>query len=329
MVCLARFRLLITGLSALLSFPAADVLAQQAQSSPAMVATPTGPVAGPLDVNTALQRFPLAESAKNAKELIPHWTLPKKIVVIVDTPARTAWLQEAMPSGVTVVGVPNDAAAQKELPDAYAFILANGDCGFVHGEGNADMFKNDPHLEWVHSASGGTDQCLISPQLANGAILLSNSQKVKSNALAESAYGFIFALARNMDIASANTHAGAFGSVRPTRPPKSLSGATMLVVGLGGSGTEVARIAHELGMTVIATRASGHDGPPYVEYVGLSDELLNLIGRADIVVVAAPLTPETKGMFNSAMFSRMKRGAMFVDFTRAPRTWRQRCRMAG
>ena len=70
-------------------------------------------------------------------------------------------------------------------------------------------------------------------------------------------------------------------------------------------------------MTVLATRASSREGPQFVEYVGLANELPNLIGRADIVVIAAPLTPDTKGLFNSAMFSKMKRGAMLVNFTRA------------
>jgi len=70
-------------------------------------------------------------------------------------------------------------------------------------------------------------------------------------------------------------------------------------------------------MTVIATRASSREGPPFVERVGLANELPDMIGRADIVVIAAPLTPDTRGLFNAAMFSKMKRGAMLVNFSRA------------
>ena len=61
---------------------------------------------------------------------------------------------------------------------------------------------------------------------------------MKSDGLSETAFGFIFALARNAEVAFGNARAGAFGSVRPTRSAKSLEGATMLVVGLGGAGTE-------------------------------------------------------------------------------------------
>jgi phosphoglycerate dehydrogenase-like enzyme len=153
--------------------------------------------------------------------------------------------------------------------------------------------------------------------LASGKILLTNSQKVKSDTLSETAFGFIFALARNLDTAVDNQRAHDFGAVRATRPVKALEGATMLVVGLGGAGTEIARLAHEFGMEVIATRATSHDGPPFVKYVGLSNELPNLIGSADVVVIAAPLTAETRNLFNAAMFAKMRKGAMLVDFTRA------------
>ena len=78
-----------------------------------------------------------------------------------------------------------------------------------------------------------------------------------------------------------------------------VEGKTLLVVGLGGIGTEVAQLAHGLGMHVIATRNSRREGPDYVEYVGLADEYRTLAARADVVVNATPLTPETRGMFDA------------------------------
>lgn len=289
---------------------ASAVQAQQA-ASPGKVMTPSGVLDGPLDVNTALQKFPLTESAKSAKELLTNWTPPKKLVVIVDKPERTAWLQQVMPTGVRVVGAINDAAAAKELADADAYVMATGDCTPANWSGSSAM-------KWVHSSSGGSDHCLrAAPVLGTGKILFTNSQKVKSDSLSENAFGFIFALARNMDIAVDNQRAGTLVSERPARAAKTLEGATMLVVGLGGAGTEIARLAHEFGMNVIATRATSREGPSYVKYVGLSHELPNMIGDADIVVIAAPLTPDTNNLFNSAMFSKMRRGAMLVNFTRA------------
>lgn len=95
-----------------------------------------------------------------------------------------------------------------------------------------------------------------------------------------------------------------------------ISGKTMLVVGLGGIGGEVAKRAHALGMRVIATRATRQQKPDYVDHVGTSDELATLIGQADVVVNALPLTAETRGIFNAAMFARMKRSAYFINIGR-------------
>jgi phosphoglycerate dehydrogenase-like enzyme len=101
------------------------------------------------------------------------------------------------------------------------------------------------------------------------------------------------------------------------RHSKQLRGATMLIVGLGGAGVEIARIAHALGMKVIATRNSSREGPDFVSYVGLADETPKLVGEADVVVICAPLTPATRGLFNAAMFARMKKDAILVNWTRA------------
>jgi phosphoglycerate dehydrogenase-like enzyme len=95
-----------------------------------------------------------------------------------------------------------------------------------------------------------------------------------------------------------------------------LSGRTILVVGLGGIGTEVARRAHALGMTVTATRASSREGPDFVSYVGLADELLALAAKADVVVSSLPLTPQTTGLFDTGFFSAMKPTAYFINVGR-------------
>lgn len=90
----------------------------------------------------------------------------------------------------------------------------------------------------------------------------------------------------------------------------------MFVVGLGGIGTEIARRGHGLGMRVIATRRSSRSGPNFVDYVGLSHEMTDLAGQADVVVNALPLTDETRGIFDSDFFSALPQGALFVNIGR-------------
>src|SRR5882672_9184803 len=99
-----------------------------------------------------------------------------------------------------------------------------------------------------------------------------------------------------------------------------LEGKTVLVVGLGGIGTEVARRAHAFGMKVTATRASGRTGPDYVSYVGLPEELPALAKDADFVVNCTPLTPATTGIFNAKFFALMKPTAYFLSVGRGRST---------
>jgi phosphoglycerate dehydrogenase-like enzyme len=259
-----------------------------------------------LDLPTALAEFQLPESGRSARELVPGWVAPRRMVVMVDKPERTAWLQEAMPAGVTVVGVKAESEIAPLLAEADA--LVDVDCGAAKG--------NAPKLRWVHAASGGGDTCLVVERIARGDTLLTTSQKVKNTGLAEMGIGFMFALARDVDVLVANQQQRDL-SRRGGRPGLRLEGSTMLIVGLGGAGTEIARMAHAMGMKVIATDPVNRNPPDFVSHVGLPEDLPSLIGQADVVMVAAPLTPQTRGMFNTALFQRMKRTAMLINWARA------------
>jgi phosphoglycerate dehydrogenase-like enzyme len=269
---------------------------------PASAAAPAAP-----DLAAALTEFQLPESSRTVKELITGWAPPKKLVVVVDKPERTAWLQQAMPAGTTVIGVRRDAEAQELLGDADAVIEVN--CAIAVGD------APKPKLKWVHGNSGGGDTCLQIPAIVRGEMLLTNSQKVKNTVLAEMGMGYVFALARSIDVGLENQRQRDLN--KRGRPGKRLEGATMLIVGLGGAGTEIARMASAVGMKVIATDPVNRNPPSFVSHVGMPDELPSLVGQADVVTIAAPLTPATRGLFNAAMFARMKRDAIFVNWTRA------------
>ncbi len=271
------------------------------------VAVAGAPAAARPDLATALAEFQLPESSRTVKELIPGWSKPRKLVVQVDSNERTAWLQEAMPAGVTVVGVRGAADLAAQLADADALVEVNCTAAMAQA----------PKLRWVHANSGGGDTCLQHiPGIGRGGIVLTNSQKVKNTALAEMGMGYVFALARSIDVTLENQRARDL-SRRGGRIGKRLEGSTMLIVGLGGAGTEIARMAHAIGMKVIATDPVNRNPPDFVSHVGMPEELPALIGQADVVMIAAPLTPQTRGLFNAQMFARMKRDAIFVNWARA------------
>jgi phosphoglycerate dehydrogenase-like enzyme len=70
----------------------------------------------------------------------------------------------------------------------------------------------------------------------------------------------------------------------------------------------------------VATRGSRREGPEYVDYVGLADEVNGLARQADVVINTAPLTDQTRGMFDAAFFKAMKTTAYFISVGRGQST---------
>jgi phosphoglycerate dehydrogenase-like enzyme len=236
----------------------------------------------------------------------PGWAPPKKVVLMGADASQLAAMQAVAP-GVTIVAPPDRAAAVREAADADALI----------GECVADVIEGGKRIRWVQRMYAGVERCVVIPAFAERGIVLTNMQKVAGSVMAEHVLAFMFGLTRGF---AAYVPAQVKGEWADEAVPESrmweVKGRTMLVVGLGGIGTEVAKRAHALGMSVIATRNSGTDGPHYVAEVGLPDKLLPFAARADVIVSTLPLTPETKGLMNKAFFDAVKRGALFINVGR-------------
>lgn len=239
----------------------------------------------------------------------PGWRRPRLILIDQHLEKLLPRLQQAAP-GVKLVEI--TAATPKEIAAADATI---GVC-------TPAVLAAARHLQWIQWPSAGVERCVAQPLLRERAPLLTNLQRTMGPSIAEHAIALMLALSRHFeDYFRAQQQAHwSRGDGSSTAELEDVEGKTVLIAGLGGIGTEVARRAHALGMRVIATRASGHEGPGFVSYVGLPDELLKLTHEADYVVNCLPLTPETTGLFNKAYFAAMKRGAYFVSVGRGPST---------
>ncbi len=245
----------------------------------------------------------LRESAVAARDM-KGWEKPRKIVVLSDDPARLAELREVA-KDVGVVGASGPSQAMAQIADADGLI---GGC-------NPALVNAGTKLRWIQTLAAGVENCLAIAKVRDGGIVLTNMQRVNGPNISEHAMALILTLTRQINSYLAYQSEGKWDR-RPRQKLMDLDGHTMLVVGLGGIGTMIAERAHAFGVHVIATRNSGHAGPSFVDYVGVADELPNLIGQADIVVNVTPLTPKTTGLFDAAMFARMKPSAYFINVGR-------------
>jgi phosphoglycerate dehydrogenase-like enzyme len=272
----------------------------------------------PADDSTPPQSDPIQEMGLREGDSptadSPGWVKPSKVVVVNLWPDQTESLAEVAP-GVELVFVENAAAVVEHLNGADA----------VLGALDASIVNSGQSLRWVQLSSAGVERFLAIPGLRESDITITNAQRIFATGGAEHVIGMMFMLSRRLHTALQLQKAHEW-NITPLTGPNPYSGAgselmemrgrTMLVVGLGGIGTEVARIAHGIGMRVTATRNSSREGPDYVDYVGLSSELHELATEADVIVNSVPLTPATEGMFDRAFFAKTKPTAFFINIGR-------------
>lgn len=261
-------------------------------------------------VDSMIEELGIRESTVPSREL-EGWSVPQKVLVRLDKPERLTALQAVAP-GVELIPVAGVAEAAALAADVQVLL------GFC----NQEIVSAAPQLVWVQVYSSGVENCVSIPDMRTGTKILTNGQRIGSPALAEHAIAMMMALVRGLDVYHANQLKGAWqrNAELGSGEFMEIEGRTMLIVGLGGIGTQVARRAHGLGMRVIATRNSSRQGPDYVDYVGLSDELLVLTAKADVVINTAPLTDQTRGIFDAAFFAAMKPTAYFVSVGRGAST---------
>ncbi len=230
------------------------------------------------------------------------WRAPRLILVSSDIAEQIPALGKVLPQVKFV-----------ELSRASAREIAAADAGI--GVCSAELLAKAAHLVWIQWLAAGVERCVQQPLLRERHILLTNMQRTMAPSMAEHVLALMLALSRHLDYFLREQQQQRWTA--DGGPELSdLEGRTALVVGLGGIGTEVAKRAHALGMKVIATRASGREGPDYVSYVGLPDELPKLTREADFVINCAPLTPQTSGIFNQEFFAAMRPTAYFINVGR-------------
>ena len=255
-------------------------------------------------IDQLIERLGLRPADKPVRERA-GWEKPARVIVRGDA-ERVAALKAFAP-GVELIAAPTADAAVAAAATADAVI---GYC-------DESLLAAGPGIRWLQLPYAGADLCVSIPAVAERDVLVTNAQRVYGPEIAEHVLAMMLSLTRGL-----HHYAGAQARGRwerdlvPEEKLWELEGKTLLVVGLGGIGTEVARLGHAMGMRVTATRNSSRSGPEFVAYVGLADELDKLAAEAHVVVNATPLTPATRGLFDAAFFATMKDDAYFINVGR-------------
>jgi phosphoglycerate dehydrogenase-like enzyme len=242
---------------------------------------------------------------------VPTWSIPPDTLRRLRDIAGPDWVVESIEITASASGdgartVPSEVLAAVEDAEVYA--------GFGIP---ADVLRRGNELRWVHSAAAGVASSLTAEMRASD-VLFTNSAGVYGRPLAEWAVGAMLYFARGFDFAASLHDPWPFEATTSSGSPvREIDGSRVAVIGYGGIGREVGRLARALGMSVTAVRARpDQPAPEEVDRVFGPDRLHEAVSDAHYVVLALPETPGSVGMFGRPALAAMRSDAVLLNLAR-------------
>ncbi len=239
-------------------------------------------------------------------------TLPR-ILVRVTTIAVLGWFP-SMPADIERA-VPEDRIVRYERrgpfdgADAIEVALGAPAPDLIR-----EFLAQAPRLRWLHTMSAGVERLLIPEVVERHHFTLTNNSGPYDIPIAEFVLATMLSAAKRLP---EYERAQGRGHWDKEQRHIELRGATVVVLGLGSIGSEVARLAAAFGMRVIGVRRRlDLPGVPGVTEVIPPERLAEVVGDTDFLAVTAPLTPATRGLVSREVIARMKPSAWIVNIAR-------------
>ncbi len=189
------------------------------------------------------------------------------------------------------------------------------DVDIIFGSFSRPLFDAAKQLKWVQTESAGIDSILFDEFVAS-AIVLTSAKGTVGTHLADHTWALLLGLLRGIGRAVRERTWENRMSIRSET--WELEGKTLGIIGLGGTGVEVARRAVGFGMEVIAIDPEEVPRPDFVREIWKPERFYDLLEQSDGVSVCCPLTSQTRGLFDREAFRRMRPHALLVNVTRGP-----------
>jgi len=210
--------------------------------------------------------------------------LPEIEVVVAESPAQTE------------AAIPTAEAAFGTIPPA--------------------LLREARALKWLQAPQAAPPAGYYYPELIAHPVAITNFREIYNDHIGAHVMAFVLAFARGLQRYIPQQLRREWKKPAQNEGVVHLPEATALVVGVGGIGSEIARLCAAFGMRVIGVDERRHDAPLGIAELHRSDELDALLPRADFVILTVPHTPETEGFMNRARFQEMKKTAFFIDIGR-------------
>lgn len=242
-----------------------------------------------------------------------NWALP---------PQGLDRLRRDAPAGWEVVAVRTPTSSDGDGPgvgsDEAVELIADAEVYFGFGF-TKDLLAAARRLRWLHSAAAGVGN-VLDTGIGSTPILVTNSAGVHGPPIAEFVVAGVLHFLRGLDVAIAQQRRGEWSKdffVADDSPLRELGDCRVLILGAGGLGGQAARRLSALGARCVGLRRRPELGAPegFAEVAGL-DRLEAELPRADILVLAAPLTADTSEVMTRARLELLPRRAIVVNVAR-------------
>ncbi|MCA9862687.1 MAG: D-2-hydroxyacid dehydrogenase [Thermomicrobiales bacterium] len=179
-----------------------------------------------------------------------------------------------------------------------------------------EQLEQAPRLRWFHAGSAGVEH-LDLHALRQRQVVLTNSRGVSAPNIAEHVLGMMVALARRFPRLMREQANHSWRDDDTHREVRELGNETVLILGTGEIGSQVASRAAAFGMRVEGLRRrAAPELPPSFSRIWTREELGEALSGADHVVVTLPDTPGTRSLLDAAAFAACKPGAMIYNVGR-------------
>ena len=238
------------------------------------------------------------------------------------TPEGEARIRAAAPQGWEVSAVRAPTSSDGDGPQGASSeaieLVSDAEAYFGFGF-TADLLAAARRLRWVHSAAAGVGSVLKSG-IADTDVVLTNAAGIHSIPMAEFIIGGLLHFMRGLDVAIDQQRRAEWSKaffVAADSPLRELGDARVLIVGTGGIGQATATRLTALGATCVGVRRRPELGaPPGFSSVVGATELDAELARAQVVILAAPLTAGTSRLMSRARLERLPAGAIVVNIAR-------------
>jgi phosphoglycerate dehydrogenase-like enzyme len=235
---------------------------------------------------------------------------PITLLVLDNPTARHLSLLERLPPETRIVVGKTAEAFANSASEADAILSGTGRHALLRG-----ILPVAGNARWVHSFSAGVEN-LMFPEMLQHPAVLTNGRSAFSRSLAEFTLAAALFFAKDFRRMVRSQSRGVWDQF----DVEELHGKTLGIVGYGDLGRAAARLAHAFGMRVLALRRRPElsDGDRLLDAVYSLEQKHDLLAAADFVLIAAPITPQTRGLIGESELRAMKPDAVLINIGRGP-----------